>query len=227
MDSLLKRMPTSMLKLKLNDDHVMTVPLSVAFCMGTVKGVIEDCISEDDIMTQCPNDDNDSNDIDMTTTQKPQESPMLDLMPIPVPNVEPSIMEKIVEFYEQWLKDKTDNDAYDKKMEGIERKRLHDCEECYATLCTKKEKEEEEIVPPWLIAYVNMPHDILFPLLNAANFLNCPELMKVLATEVATQISKCKSPEEIRQRFNIVNDFTPEEQAEIDEEIEWCKNVME
>ena len=32
---------------------------------------------------------------------------------------------------------------------------------------------------------------------------------------------KGKSPEEIRKLFNIVNDFTPEEEAQIKKENEW------
>jgi len=32
-----------------------------------------------------------------------------------------------------------------------------------------------------------------------------------------------KSPEEIRQQFGIVNDFTPEEEAQIREENKWAE----
>jgi Skp1 family, dimerisation domain len=35
---------------------------------------------------------------------------------------------------------------------------------------------------------------------------------------------KGKSPEEIRQTFNIVNDFTPEEEAQIRRENEWAED---
>lgn len=35
---------------------------------------------------------------------------------------------------------------------------------------------------------------------------------------------KGKSPEEIRQTFNIVNDFTPEEEAQIRRENEWVED---
>ena len=36
---------------------------------------------------------------------------------------------------------------------------------------------------------------------------------------------KGKSPEEIRQTFNIVNDFTPEEEAAVQEENAWCEGL--
>lgn len=33
--------------------------------------------------------------------------------------------------------------------------------------------------------------------------------------QVAEYIKQCKTPEEIRKRFNIKNDFTPEEEEEV------------
>jgi len=35
---------------------------------------------------------------------------------------------------------------------------------------------------------------------------------------------KGKTPEEIRKLFNIVNDFTPEEEAQIKKENEWAED---
>ena len=34
-----------------------------------------------------------------------------------------------------------------------------------------------------------------------------------------------KSPEEIRRTFNIKNDFTPEEEAQVREENKWCEEL--
>ena len=41
------------------------------------------------------------------------------------------------------------------------------------------------------------------------------------ARQVAEYIKQCKTPEEIRLRFNIPNDFTPEEEEEVRKENAW------
>ena len=41
---------------------------------------------------------------------------------------------------------------------------------------------------------------------------------------VASMI-KGKTPEDIRKTFNIVNDFTPEEEAQVREENKWCEEA--
>jgi S-phase kinase-associated protein 1 len=51
-------------------------------------------------------------------------------------------------------------------------------------------------------------------LLLAANYLDIKSLIELCCAKVATMI-KGKSPEEIRQQFGIVNDFTPEEESQI------------
>tara|TARA_B100001248_G_scaffold260424_1_gene248584 strand:- start:652 stop:843 length:192 start_codon:yes stop_codon:yes gene_type:complete len=61
----------------------------------------------------------------------------------------------------------------------------------------------------------------LFELILAANFIDLQPLLDLACAQVATQI-KGKTPEEIRQTFNIENDFTPEEEEQIREENKWC-----
>ena len=39
------------------------------------------------------------------------------------------------------------------------------------------------------------------------------------------QMIKGKTPEEIRRTFNIVNDFTPEEENQVREENKWCEEA--
>jgi S-phase kinase-associated protein 1 len=55
----------------------------------------------------------------------------------------------------------------------------------------------------------------------AADFLGIPDLVDLMATHIAEQM-KDKSPEEIRQFYNITNDLTPEDIEQIDKENEWA-----
>jgi S-phase kinase-associated protein 1 len=64
----------------------------------------------------------------------------------------------------------------------------------------------------------------LFELILAANYLDIKALLDLTCTKVASMI-KGKTPEEIRKQFNIVNDFTPEEEAQVREENKWCEDA--
>ncbi|KAG8819202.1 E3 ubiquitin ligase complex SCF subunit scon-3 [Serendipita sp. 411] len=64
---------------------------------------------------------------------------------------------------------------------------------------------------------------MLFEIILAANHLDIKPLLDVGCKTVANMI-KGKSPEEIRKLFNIVNEFTPEEEAQIKKENEWAED---
>ncbi|KAL5723683.1 hypothetical protein ACHQM5_007053 [Ranunculus cassubicifolius] len=63
--------------------------------------------------------------------------------------------------------------------------------------------------------------DTLYWILLGANFLSVKGLLDLAAQRVADTI-KGKTPEQIREIFNIKNDFTPEEEAEIRREHAWA-----
>ncbi|MCD7471977.1 hypothetical protein HAX54_012797 [Datura stramonium] len=69
--------------------------------------------------------------------------------------------------------------------------------------------------------YWKVHHSVLYNVLLAASYLNDKKLMNVICQEVADRI-KGKTPEEIRKKLDIKNDFTPEEEAQIDQEIDWA-----
>lgn len=81
-----------------------------------------------------------------------------------------------------------------------------------------------ELVPQWDFAFVDKGHEVLFELILAANYLDVKGLLDLAAAKVASMI-KGKTPEEIRRTFNIVNDFTPEEEAQIREENKWAEEL--
>jgi S-phase kinase-associated protein 1 len=50
--------------------------------------------------------------------------------------------------------------------------------------------------------------------LQAANYLNIQDLLD-LACKAVAELVRGKSPEELRKRFNIRNDYTQEEEEEV------------
>ncbi|KAJ4850667.1 SKP1-like protein 13 [Turnera subulata] len=83
-------------------------------------------------------------------------------------------------------------------------------------------KEEEKELEAWDAEFVKADdYAALMFLMMAANFLNIQGLMDLAAQTLANMI-KGKSPEEVRRMWNIKNDFTPEEEAEVRKENQWA-----
>lgn len=57
--------------------------------------------------------------------------------------------------------------------------------------------------------------------LQAANFLDIKGLLDLTAQAVADMMKE-KNAEEIREHFNIKNDYTPEEEEEVRRENQWA-----
>ncbi|GBE62289.1 glyco FP21 [Babesia ovata] len=81
-----------------------------------------------------------------------------------------------------------------------------------------------EFVCPWDFEFVNVSKEVLFELIMAENFLDIKPLLDLTCAKLASMI-KGKSVQDIRDEFNIVNDFTPEEEARIREENKWCAEL--
>ena len=65
---------------------------------------------------------------------------------------------------------------------------------------------------------------MLLQLILAANYLDIKPLLDLTCAKIASMM-KDKTTEEMRQIFNIVNDFTPEEEAKVREENKWCEEA--
>lgn len=79
----------------------------------------------------------------------------------------------------------------------------------------------DELVAPFYAEYMNADQEIIFGIIQAANYMEIDSLLKLSCAKVATML-KNKSAEEIRKTFNIENDFTPEEEQQIIEENKWA-----
>ena len=81
-----------------------------------------------------------------------------------------------------------------------------------------------EVVQIWYANFANVEQEVLFELILAANYMDIKPLLDLTCATVASMI-KGKTPEEIRKTFNIVNDFTPEEEAQVREEPRFRKGT--
>ncbi|KAL6184550.1 hypothetical protein ACLB2K_045951 [Fragaria x ananassa] len=79
----------------------------------------------------------------------------------------------------------------------------------------------EEALEAWDADFVKFDTDTLYDVIMAANYLNIKSLLDLTCQRVANMI-KGKTPEEIRQTFNIKNDFSPEEEEEVRRENQWA-----
>lgn len=93
--------------------------------------------------------------------------------------------------------------------------------------CKYHHRAENELLPEdeknvWDKEFVKVDDETLFNLILAANYLDIKSLLDLTCKTVADEI-KGKTPEQIRVRFNIKNDFTPEEEEEVKRENAWCE----
>jgi S-phase kinase-associated protein 1 len=83
----------------------------------------------------------------------------------------------------------------------------------------------DDFVPATFAAFItSLPDNRLFAVINAAHFLEIPGLMTLGCARVATRVMG-KTTEQIRAEFCIRNDFTPEEEARVQQENRWCEDA--
>ncbi len=117
---------------------------------------------------------------------------------LPVPNIkEEATIQKVITFL---------NYNIGKKFAYIER--------------PLKSSDMEQVVDKWRSDFINVPEEMLFDLILAANYLDNKDLLDLACAKVASMI-KGKTPEEIRKIFNIENDFTPEQEIALIAENNW------
>ena len=121
---------------------------------------------------------------------------------IPLPNVKEDVLKKVVEFCTHHVND---------PMAEIEK--------------PLKSNKMIEIVGAWDAEFAEIEQPLLFATILAANYLDIPSLLNLLCAKVATMIKEATS-EEIRAKFNITNDLTPEEEAQMKEEAKWCEDIQ-
>ena len=116
----------------------------------------------------------------------------------PVPNVRSSVLQKVIEWAEHHknsnFPDEDDDDS-----------------------------RKSAPVDAWDREFLKVDQEMLYEIILAANYLNIKPLLDA-GCKVVAEMIRGRSPEEIRRTFNIVNDFTPEEEAAIRRENEWAED---
>ena len=120
-----------------------------------------------------------------------------DLKEIPLPNVKDSVLVKVIEYCTHYKDD---------PMTAIQ--------------TPLKSSKIEELVQPFYAEFVKVDQSLLFELVTAANFMDIKPLLDLTCLAVSVLI-KGKQASELRAIFNISNDFTPEEEAQVREENRW------
>ncbi|KAG7653760.1 SKP1/BTB/POZ domain superfamily [Arabidopsis suecica] len=87
-----------------------------------------------------------------------------------------------------------------------------------------EDEEAKKKLDSWDAKFVEkLDLETIFKIILAANYLNFEGLLGFASQTVADYI-KDKTPEEVREIFNIENDFTPEEEEAIRKENAWTFN---
>ncbi|GAB67114.1 S-phase kinase-associated protein 1A [Plasmodium cynomolgi strain B] len=120
---------------------------------------------------------------------------------IPLPNIKTPILKKIIEYMEYHI-----NNPADEIPKPLITSNLQD------------------VVSSWDYDFVNTDKETLYELIEASNYLDIKPLLDLTCGKIASMM-KDKTTEEIRAEFDIVNDFTREEEKQIREENRWCGDI--
>lgn len=118
---------------------------------------------------------------------------------IPLPNVTKDILERVVAFC---------NYHVDKPMKEISK--------------PLKSARINDFISEFDAKFINVEQEIVFELILAANYLDIQSLLDLGCAKIASMI-KGKTPEQIRTEFNVVGEFTPEEEAAVAKENKWME----
>jgi S-phase kinase-associated protein 1 len=88
-----------------------------------------------------------------------------------------------------------------------------------------KSSKLEDLVQPWYVDFVKVDQTMLFELVTAANYMDIKPLLDLTCLAVSIYI-KGRSAEELRRIFNLSDEFTPEEEAQVREENSWNEQAQ-
>ncbi len=132
---------------------------------------------------------------------------------IPLPNVHSKVLVKILEWCDHY---KSDSEMMKQCKDHFEKNK--DVED--------EENKSSDNINEWDKAFMQMEKKMIFELILAANYLDIPHLL-CLGCKTVANLIKGKTPDEIREIFEIEDDLTTEEKDQIRKENEWCEETEE
>ncbi|SMN19712.1 similar to Saccharomyces cerevisiae YDR328C SKP1 Evolutionarily conserved kinetochore protein that is part of multiple protein complexes [Maudiozyma saulgeensis] len=160
------------------------------------KFTVEKKIAERSLLLKNYLNDMHDNNVDSDSDAEDEDDE--DEIVMPVPNVRSSVLQKVIEWAEHHKNSNFPDDDDD-------------------------DSRKSAPVDTWDREFLKVDQEMLYEIILAANYLNIKPLLDA-GCKVVAEMIRGRSPEEIRRTFNIVNDFTPEEEAAIRRENEWAED---
>jgi len=118
---------------------------------------------------------------------------------VPLPNIKTNTLQKVIEYCKYYI-----------------------TEEAMTPIITPlKSDKMEDLVQKWYAEFVEVDQATLFELVYAANFMDVKPLLDLTCLAVSIFI-KGKSAKDIRNIFGISENFSPDEEAQLRQENQWC-----
>jgi len=149
--------------------------------------------------------------------------------PVPVPNLDGRVMEKVI----QWCLHHVDDPV--EPVAATDAAAAAEAAATTAAAAAAATKEEPgrptpelrtDEISSWDLDYCKVDQSMLFDMILAANFLAIPKLLRLTCKTVAN-MCKGKAPEDIRRTFNVTGEFTPEEERLARLENSWAEEKVE
>ena len=85
-------------------------------------------------------------------------------------------------------------------------------------------KIEDVVTDPFDRQFVDVGQAVLLALINAATFMEMDQMLELVVAKVATQI-KGRTTEEVKEFFELDDDYTPEDEAKVHAENPWLAEM--
>ena len=123
-----------------------------------------------------------------------------DLADVPLPNVSSKTLALVVDFMRHYEVEKMNTIAKPIKAANM-----------------------AEVVQTWYANFIEVDHNTIFELILASNFMDIPPLLDLCGAVIAKMIKPLDSPEAIKTRLGITNEFKPADEVSVRQANQWVE----